>query len=99
MFAIIGNISQHRYKKSAIKKEIEKHAMSSDIVFMLWQAPSPSFFIAECFNSVRIHPLELEELGGIKLRYFQRIQDLFCQLETRFSVPSILEILCHEYNW
>lgn len=99
MFAIIGNISQHRYKKSALKKEIEKHAMSSDIMFMLWQAPSPSFFIAECFNSIRIHPLELEELGGIKMRYFQRIQNLFGQLETRFSVPSILEILCHEYNW
>lgn len=99
MFAIIGNISQHRYKKSAIKKEIEKYAMSSDLVFMLWQAPSPSFFIAECLNNIRIHPLELEDLGGIRMRYFQRIQDLFGQLESRFTVPSITEILGHEYNW
>lgn len=99
MFAIIGNISQHRYKKAAIKKEIEKYAMASDIVLMLSQAPSPSFFIAECLNNVRIHPLELDELGGIRMRYFQRIQDLFGQLESRFTVPSILEILYHEYNW
>lgn len=99
MFAIIGNISQHRYKNSAIKKEIEKAAMSSDIVFMIMQAPAPSFFIAECLNNVRIHPLELEELKGIRMRYYQRIQDLFGQLESRFTVNTISEILCNEYNW
>ena len=99
MFAIIGNISQHRYKKSAVKKEIEKAAMSSDILFMIMQAPAPSFFIAECLNNIRIHPLELEELNGIRMRYYQRLQDLFGQLESRFTVNTISEILCNEYNW
>lgn len=98
MFAIIGNISQHRYKKPAIKKEIERAAMNSDIVFMLLQAPSPSFFIAECLNSIQTHPLELEDLNGIKLRYYSHLQDLFTQLESRFTVPSIIEALSYEYN-
>ena len=96
MFAIIGNISQHRYKKPAIKKEIERAAMASDIVFMLLQAPTPSFFIAECLNSIQTHP---EDLIGIKLRYYIHLQDLFTQLESRFTVPSIFETLSNEYNW
>ncbi len=99
MFAIIGNISQHRYKKSAIKKEIERAAMTSDIVFMLLQAPSPSFFIAECLNSIQTHPLDLEDLSGIKLRYYSYLQDLYIQLESRFTVPSIIDTLSYEYNW
>lgn len=98
MFAIIGVISQHRYKKSAIKKEIERTAMSSNIIFMLLQAPSPSFFIAECFNSIETHPLDIEDLSGIKLRYYSHLQDLFTQLESQFTVPSIIETLSYEYN-
>lgn len=73
--------------------------MSSDIVFMLLQAPSPSFFIAECLNSIQTHPLDLEDLIGIKLRYFSHLQDIFTQLESRFTVPSIIETLSYEYNW
>ena len=99
LFAIIGNLSQHRYKFSANKKKIEEAAMTSEIIFMIEQAPSPAFFLAECFNSIRIHPLDLDDLNGIKMRYYQLLQDLFAQLENYFTIPSVLDTLYYEYNW
>lgn len=99
MFAIIGSISQHRYKFRANKKKIEEAAINSDIGYMISQAPAPAFFIAECFDSIRIHPLDLDELSGIRMRYYRLLQDLFAQLETRFTVSSVLDTLYHEYNW
>lgn len=98
MFAIIGVISEHRYTKTADRVGIERKALSSGILLIILQSPAPSFFIAECLKRVRIHPLDLDVLKGIQLRYFNRLQNLLSRLMTNFKAPLLLKIFCDEYN-
>lgn len=72
---ITANIAQHRYTSSrAFYYKIREFAKNSEIIMMIDQASSPTFFLKECSSAVRVHGRDVDE--GISLRFYKRVQDM-----------------------
>ena len=55
LFCIASVIAQHRYQTNrAITYKIQEYAMNSEIVMMIEQATSPTFFLAECLQAAKV---------------------------------------------
>ena len=79
LFCITAYIAQHRFTSRAILYKILEYAKDSEIIMMIDQASSPSFFLEEC--SSRINTLGSDiETAGIELRFYQHMQDMFDEL-------------------
>lgn len=73
---IIKFISQHRYNTSrAYLKSVLSHASDSEIVMMIEQATSPTFFLAEMDIEIRKMPLH-SELSGTRARFQNAIEKI-----------------------
>ena len=97
LFCISGHIAQHRYESSrALAYKIREYAKDSEIVMMIDQASSPTFFLAECVSSIKKSGRDVEE-QGIAMRFYQRLQDMFSELYNDFTDLTIIDKYNNEY--
>ena len=76
LICIAENIAQHRYISSrALYYKIRDYAKDSEIIMMIDQASSPTFFLKECADAVTVSARDLE-LEGIKMSFYQKLEDL-----------------------
>lgn len=98
LFCIASSIAQHRFTSDkALPYKIRDFAKDSEIIMMIDQASSPTFFFAECLSQIRNWGKDIEE-QGIQLRFFQRLQDLFTELSDSFTDSFIIEKYYNEYE-
>lgn len=84
LFCISAYIAQHRYTTArAISHKIREYAKDSEIVMMIDQSSSPTFFLAECQSKVKISGRDVEE-AGIAMDFYQKMIDLTDELTTKF---------------
>lgn len=96
LFCIAGIMAQHRYSATrAIFYKIREFAKDSEIIMMIDQASSPTFFLAEAIPYIRISGLEQE--GDIKERFYRCLRRIFCELND-FSDKTIIEKKNNEYG-
>lgn len=98
LFCIASNIAQHRYTSyRAMQYKIREFAKNSEIIMMIDQASSPTFFLAECLANIKYWGKDIEE-QDIQLRFYQRLQDLFAELRDDFTDNYIIEKYNNEYE-
>lgn len=97
LFCIAGYIAQHRYiSRRALSYKIREFAKNSEIAMMIDQASSPTFFLAECLAGIKTSGKDIEE-QGIELRFYQRLQDMFTEINEDFTDYTIIEHYNNEY--
>lgn len=97
LFCISGYIAQHRYEATrALAYKIREYAKDSEIIMMIDQASSPTFFLAECVSSIKNKGRDIVE-QGIAMRFYQRLQDLFSELYNDFTDLTIIDKYNNEY--
>lgn len=74
LFCIASIIAQHRYKKRAILHKINEFAQDSEIVMMIDQASSPTFFIAEAIPHITHSGRGKENIAG---RFYNQLSKVF----------------------
>jgi hypothetical protein len=90
-------MAQHRYDaKRALTYKIREYAKDSEIVMMIDQASSPTFFLAECASSIKKNGRDVEE-QGIAMSFYQRLQDMFSELYDDFTDSTIIDKYNNEY--
>lgn len=84
LLCISAFMAQHRYSSArAISHKIREYAQNSEIVMMIDQSSSPTFFLAECRSNVKITGREIEETG-IQMDFYQKLLDMTDELTTIF---------------
>lgn len=97
LFCISGYIAQHRYEATrALAYKIREYAKDSEIVMMIDQASSPTFFLAECVSTIKKNGRDVDE-QGIGMRFYQRLQDMFSDLYDDFTDLTIIDKYNNEY--
>jgi len=97
LFCIASVIAQHRYQTNrAITYKIQEYAMNSEIVMMIEQATSPTFFLAECLQAAKVSGRTLDD-ADIKMRFYHQLQKLFEQLSDELTEPTITKKYRYEY--
>ncbi len=97
LFCIAGHIAQHRYtSRRALSYKIREFAKNSEIAMMIDQASSPTFFLAECLEGIKLSGKDIDE-QGIELRFYQRLQDMFTEINDDFTDYTIIEHYNNEY--
>jgi len=93
MFCIERIISEHRYSlgRSSLRSVLE-YSGNSEIVLMLDQATSPTFFLAEAI--LQIDKLSAPVgLQGIRLRYQNCNKEIYKDLAKTMTIPKIINYL------
>ena len=85
LFCIAGSIAQHRYEARAIQYKINEHVQNNELVMMIDQASSPSFFLAETLLLLKKSGRDLEG-GDIKVRFYKAL----CLVFRGLHDPKIL---------
>ena len=85
LFCIAGSIAQHRYEARAIQYKINEHVQNNELVMMIDQASSPSFFLAETLLLLKKSGSDLEG-GDIKVRFYNAL----CLVFRGLHDPKIL---------
>ena len=86
LFCIAGSIAQHRYNGvRALQYKINEHVQNNELVMMIDQASSPSFFLAETLPMLKKSGRDLEG-GDIKVRFYNSL----CQVFRGLHNPEIL---------
>lgn len=85
LFCIAGSIAQHRYEARAIQYKINEHVQNNELVMMIDQASSPSFFLAETLLLLKKSGRDLEG-GDIKVRFYNAL----CLVFRGLHDPKIL---------
>lgn len=81
LFCIAGAVAQHRYNGArALQYKINEHVQNSELVMMIDQASSPSFFLAEALHLSVKSGRDLEG-GDIKVRFYKALCDVFKGLQ------------------
>jgi hypothetical protein len=97
LFCIASVIAQHRYQTNrAMTYKIQEYAMNSEIVMMIEQATSPTFFLAECLQAAKVSGRTLGD-ADIKMRFYHQLQKLFEQLSDELTEPTITKKYRYEY--
>lgn len=97
LFCVSNYMAQHRYETThALEYKIREYAKDSEIVMMIDQASSPTFFLAECISSIKKNGSDIEE-QGIAIRFYQRLQDMFSELYNDFTDLTIIDKYNNEY--
>lgn len=97
LYCIAAHIAQNRYAiNRALTYKIREYASNSEIIMMIDQASSPTFFLAECLSNIRGSGQDLEE-EGIAMRFYNHLQALFTELKNEFTEPTIIEKINNEY--
>lgn len=93
LFCIERSISEHRYGvgRSSLY-QVLKYAGVSEIVMMIDQATSPTFFLAETLK--RIDKLSIpNDLNGIRKRYQCNIGWIYREITKTMTIPKFIEHL------
>ena len=86
LFCIVGTIAQHRYEGArALQYKINEHVQNNELVMMIDQASSPSFFLAETLPLLIRSGRDLEG-GDIKVRFYNAL----CRVFRGLHNPEIL---------
>lgn len=86
LFCIAGVVAQHRYEEArALQYKINEHVQNDELVMMIDQASSPSFFLAETLPLIKRSGRDLEG-GDIKVRFYNALCRVFRDLHN----PEIL---------
>ena len=86
LFCIAGAIAQHRYEGArALQYKINDHVQNNELVMMIDQASSPSFFLAETLPLLKRSGRDLEG-GDIKVRFYNAL----CRVFKGLHNPEIL---------
>ena len=85
LFCIAGSIAQPRYEARAIQYKINEHVPNNELVMMIAQASSPSFFLAETLLLLKKSGRDLEG-GDIKVRFYNAL----CLVFRGLHDPKIL---------
>ena len=86
LFCIAGAIAQHRYEGArALQYKINEHVQNNELVMMIDQASSPSFFLAETLPLLKRSGRDLEG-GDIKVRFYNAL----CRVFRGLHNPEIL---------
>lgn len=87
-------ISEHRYNQSRSNlKYVLIYGRDSEIVMMIDQATSPTFFLAEAVNKIkRLTPIN-DELTGIRLRYKTKIKSIYESIDKTIQIESIKQLM------
>lgn len=86
LFCIVGAVAQHRYKESrALQYKINEHVQNNELVMMIDQASSPSFFLAETLPLLKRSGRDLEG-GDIRVRFYNAL----CRVFRGLHDPEIL---------
>lgn len=89
LFCIERIISRHRYEnKRALLYKMLEYAGTTEIVMMIDQATSPTFFLAETLDKIKRRP-KIEELSAIQKRYQKCIKSLYRELSEKDIIESI----------
>ena len=97
LFCISGFLAQHRYEASrALAYKIREYAKDSEIIMMIDQASSPTFFLAECVSSIKKNGKDVDE-QGIAMKFYQHLQDMFSELYNDFTDLTIIDKYNNEY--
>lgn len=89
LFCIERIISRHRYEnKRALLYKMLEYAGTTEIVMMIDQATSPTFFLAETLDKIKRQP-KIEELSAIQKRYQKCIKSLYRELSEKDIIESI----------
>lgn len=97
LYCISGIMADHRYKNArAIMSKILEWANQSKIVFMIDQASSPTFFLAEALMQIRESGLDLLE-NDIRARFWMCLKNMFSSLED-YSEDVIRKKITEEYE-
>ena len=75
LLCIAENIAQHRYTSRALYYKIREFAKNSEIIMMIDQASSPTFFLAECEANINVYGRDIEE-QGIEMRFYQHLENM-----------------------
>lgn len=88
-------ISRHRYEQSRSSiKYVLKQGSDTEIVMMIDQATSPTFFLAEALKVInRMPKITDKQKEGIRGRYFDRINSIYTDIENSIAVQSIKNII------
>lgn len=97
LFCIASVIAQHRYQTNrAMTYKIQEYAMNSEIVMMIEQATSPTFFLAECLQTAKVSGRTLDD-ENIKKQFYLQLQKLFEELSDELTEPTITKKYNYEY--
>lgn len=97
LFCISGIMAQHRYATGrAIDCKIKEYAKNSEIIMMIDQASSPSFFLAEALVQIKVSGHDLTE-RNIKYRFYKALASLFIGMNG-FTNTTIINKLKEEYE-
>ena len=97
LFCISGNIAQHRYTVTrALTYKIREYTKNSEIVMMIDQASSPTFFLAECVSSIKKSGRDFQQ--GIAMRFYNHLKDMFLELKDDFTDFTVKKKCNNEYK-
>jgi hypothetical protein len=87
-------VSQHRFENSrAYLHSIHEYVSDSEIVMMIDQATSPTFFLGELEGMIKKLPFNQDELDGTRKRYNQYIKTINEELIDSITITS------NYYEW
>lgn len=96
LFCISSVIAQHRYTVNrAIRQKIMEYAHESELIMMIDQASSPTFFLAESMSQIYISGQDQEE--PVKYIFYKCLSNIFRSLQD-ISEESIKNKIKDEYN-
>lgn len=81
LFCVASAVAQHRYENArAIQYKINEYVQNQELVMMIDQASSPTFFLAE---ALLLHKNSGKDLGGmnIKVRFYYALCKVFKGLQ------------------
>ena len=93
MTCITRIVSQLRYEKSkANKQSIMDKAVEMEIIVMINQATSPTFFLANAWDIINRLPYFDKTLKGIRADYFSREMSLYEKNEKNYLIDRFKEL-------
>ena len=95
LLCISGVMAQHRYQaERAISEKIREHAQNSELIMMIDQASSPTFFLAEALPLCKTSGRDKKNIQG---RFYGCLYNLFNDSEIVFSDKTIIDFKENEY--
>jgi len=100
-FIISSIISDDRYSSGYMRqKRLMEYARKSRIIMMIDQATSPTFFLAEGLNAIKINPLTIsdDDMKGKRQEYYRELRNGIKLLMQHFSEDSIRNKIVELYE-
>lgn len=94
LYCIEQLISDHRFGlgRSSLRSVLE-HGGNSEIVMMIDQATSPTFFLAECMNKIQKQSrINDENLKPIQKRYRNSINSIHTKIQKNMCVETFVQL-------